>query len=74
MRLLLSFLKNSLSLYKIEVDCVWYRYNDELKIPLAVWMESVMTKIQFTLGRQVAWLILHLIVKSSASVDMTFIT
>ena len=74
MRLLLSFLKNSLSLYKIEVDCVWYRYNDELKSPLAVWMESVMTKIQFTLGRQVAWLILHLIVKSSASVDMTFIT
>ena len=74
MRLLLPFLRNSLSSCEIEADCVWYRYDDELKIPLAVWMKSVIMKIQFTLGRQVAWLILHLIVKSSALVDVTFTT
>jgi len=37
-------------------------------------MESVMTKIQFTLGRQVVWLILHLIIKSSTSVNVIFTT
>ena len=50
-RLLLLFLKNSLSSWEIEADCIWYGYNDESKILLAAWMESVMTKIQFTLGR-----------------------
>ena len=28
-------LKNSLSLCEIEADCVWYEYNDKLKILLA---------------------------------------
>ena len=67
--IIVAFLKK---LYEFMWDCIWYGYNDESKILLAAWMESVIIKIWFTLGRQVAWLILHLIVKSSASVDATF--
>jgi len=74
MRLLLSFLKNPLSLQKIDVKCIWYKCNDKSKIFLVVCIESVMMKIWLTLGKQIAWLILHLITKSLALVDVMLTT
>jgi len=70
MRLLLSFLKNYLSSWEIDVEYIWYGYDDESKILLAVWIQSVMMKIQLILGRWIAWLIPHLITKSSTLVDV----
>jgi len=70
MWLLLSFLKKSLSSQEIAVEWIWYEYIDESKIFLATCKESVTTTMCLMLGILLAWLILHLIAKSSASVEV----
>ena len=70
MWLLLSFLKKSLSSQEIVAEWIWYGYNNESKILLAIYKESVIT-IYLMLGIAMAWLIPYLIVKSSASMVVT---
>jgi len=48
---------------------MWYKCDEESKILLVVWIESIMMNIQLILRRQVAWFILHLITNNLASVD-----
>jgi len=68
MQSLLFFLKNSLSSWEIVAEWTWYGCNDDLKILVVACKESVMTTICLMLEIPTAWLISHLIVKSSALV------
>ena len=59
---------NSLS---IAAEWIWYGYDPLSNILLAAWIESVTTMTLETLLMEHAWLIPHLIAKSSASVLVT---
>ena len=52
-------------------EWIWYGWESQSKILLAVWMESVTITILETLSIEHAWLRPHLIAKSSASVLVT---
>ena len=53
---------------RMAVVWIWYRWNLLSKIFLAAWMESVMMMILDTFSLLHAWLMPHLITKSSASI------
>ena len=72
MWLLLSFLKKSLSSWEIATEWIWYGCIDELKIFLTPYKKSVTMTIHLMLGIPTAWLILHLIAKSLASIVVIF--
>ena len=74
MWLLLFFKKNSLSLWEIIVEWIWYGCDKESKILLAVWRKSVMTIMWLVLGMLTTWLIPYWITNSSASVVVTLTT
>ena len=63
-------MKYSLSSLEIIAEWIWYEWTNKSNIYLVACGESVMMMIQLILDNWVAWLILHLIAKSSASVDM----
>ena len=63
--------KNCLSLLRMTDVWIWYRWDLVSNIFLAAWMELVMTITLEMFALLQAWLILHLIVKSSASVLVT---
>ena len=66
---LLWFLeKNILNSAKIATTCIWKGCDEESKIFPTVWIESIRTMIFEIPGKAVAWLILHLIVNSLASI------
>ena len=65
--------KNTQSLLRIAAECFWNGWEVRSKIFLAIWIESVTTMILEMSLRLVAWLILHLMVNSSASVLVMFI-
>jgi len=68
---LLPFLKNFLRSWEISADYSWYGCTKKLKIFLAACIESTIMTIWLIWERCVTWIVLHLIVKSLASVDVT---
>ena len=63
--------KNCWSLLRMAVIWIWYRWVLSSNIFLAAWMELVMTMILEMFSLLYAWLILHLMAKSSTSVLVT---
>jgi len=71
---LLGFLlKNSFRFFNIAMEYNWYRYMNVLKICFRARMISVITTMHSTFCEWIMQLISHLIVKSSTSVEVTFI-
>ena len=68
MWLLLSFKKNSLSLWEIMAEWIWYKCNEESKILLVVWRESIMMMMWLILEIPTTWLIPHCIANNLALV------
>ena len=64
-------MKNCLSLLRMTDVWIWYGWDLVSNIFLATWMESVMTMTLEMFSLLQAWLMLHLIAKSSASVLVT---
>ena len=60
--------KNFLRSLRMKATCFWSRWDDRLKIFFTMWIESMTTMILKILYKWVTWLILHLMVKNSASV------
>jgi len=58
-------LKNSLRFLSIRAACFWSICEDKSKIFFTAWIESVMTMILDISCEQMAWMILHLMVKNS---------
>ena len=63
--------KNCLSLLRMTDVWIWYRWDLVSNIFLATWMESVMTMTLEMFSLLQAWLMPHLIAKSSTSVLVT---
>jgi len=64
--------KNVQRSFRIDTEYLWKGWVDNSKILFAAWIESVTTMILEISLLLVAWLMPHLIVKSSASVLVTF--
>jgi len=62
------------SFFKIDIEWIWYRWCEMLKILYAEWIESVTTMIFEIPWIFVAWLILYLIANNLASMLVTFTT
>ena len=73
MELWWSLLKKSLSFWKIAEVWTWYEWIEESKILLAICIKSVIITMQFMLSNWIAWFMLHLIVKSSVSLEVILI-
>jgi len=67
------FEKKSWSFLRTKLEWDWKGCNEGSKIFFAAWRESIITIILDILLVFVAWLILHLITKSSASILITFV-
>lgn len=71
--LLRFLLKNFFRSLDIAIECNWYRWINILKIYLAVRIASVIMIIWSISNKWTVWLILHLIAKSSVSVELTLV-
>ena len=70
----LFVMKNFLSSLEIAIKYTWEKWTEESKMSLAIWIELVIIMIFDISRRLVAWLMLHLIAKNLASVDVMLTT
>ena len=68
--LLLLVRKIFLSSLKMTAECIWNKWIAELNIFFVAWIEFIITMIFEITGKFTAWLMPHLVVKSSALVEV----